>query len=247
MADWSGGKQMKECSRSFRALLWIIGILSILAFGCSNEKPDSRAKADSPQGFTFFDLGANSKYSRSVRNRLGRKLGSDSISQQNTIDLSIHDNGFLEKWFPGLADLNRQLNWPVGQRVEHNTTKLMYRQARMKNTPFIYVELFFSEDSMKPLLFRIVAGPDGDSILETIRKKYGPPKEFQWEQKEGRTQYWEDGDAVFIVSSYKTRQDTPEYLFCIYYVDNLKEMLTAEEALREAEDARIRKAGESAF
>ena len=123
----------------------------------------------------------------------------------------------------------------------------MYRHARMKNTPFIYVELFFSDDTLKPLLFRIVAGPDGNAILKTIRKKYGPPKEFQWEQKEGSTQYWEDGDNVFIVSSYKTRWDTPEYLFCIYYVDNLKEMLSAEEALREAKDERIRRAGESAF
>ena len=109
------------------------------------------------------------------------------------------------------------------------------------------MELFFSDDTLKPLLFRIIAGADGDAILETIRKKYGPPKEFQWEQKEGRTQYWEDGDNVFIVSSYKTRWGTPEYLFCIYYVDKLKEMLTAEEALREAENERIRRAGESAF
>lgn len=238
---------MEKSRRSFRAVLWIIGILGILALGCSEEKPDSKAETDPLQGFTFFDLGDNSKYTRSVRNRLGGKLGSDSISQKNTIDLSIHDNGFLKKWFPGLADLNRQLNWPAGQRVEHNTTKLMYRQARMKNTPFIYVELFFSDDTLKPLLFRIIAGSDGNAILETIRKKYGPPKEFQWAQKEGRTQYWEDGDNVFIVSSYKTRWDTPEYLFCIYYVDNLKEMLTAQEALREAEDERIRRAGESAF
>ncbi len=238
---------MEESRRSFPAVLWIIGILSILVLGCSEEKPDSKAEIDPPKGFTFFDLGANSKYSRSLRSRLAEKLGSDAISQKNTIDLSIHDNGFLKKWFPGLADLNRRLNWPAGQRVEHNTTKLIYRHARMKNTPFIYVELFFSDDTLKPLLFRILAGPDGDAILETIHKKYGPPKEFQWKQKEGRTQYWEDGANVFIVSSYKNRLGTPEYLFCIYYVDNLKEMLTAEEARRKAEDARIRRAGESAF
>ena len=238
---------MEESNRSFQAVLWIIGILGILALSCSDEKPESRTETDPPQGFTFFDLGANSKYSRSVRNRLSEKLGSDAISQKNTIDLSIHYKGFLEKWFSGLADLNRRLNWPAGQRVEHNTTKLMYRNALMKNTPFIYVELFFSDDTMKPLLFRIVAGPDGDPILDTIREKYGPPKEFQWKQKVGTTQFWEDGHNVFITSAYKNRRDTPEYLFCIYYVDNLEEMLTAEEARREADDTRIRKAGESAF
>ncbi len=238
---------MEANRRSFRVTLWIIGMISILSFGCSNEKPESKVEADSPQGFTFFDLGANSKYSRSVRDRLGKKLGSDSISQKNTIDLSIQDSGFLEKWFPALADLNRKLNWPAGQRVEHDTTKLMYRYARMENTPFIYVELFFSDDTLKPLLFRITAGPDGDAILETIHKKYGPPKEFQGKKKKGRTQYWEDGDNIFIVSSYKNRLGTPEYLFYIIYADNLKEMLTAEEVKRKAEDARVRKAGESAF
>ena len=233
--------------RSFRASLWVIGILSILVLGCSNEQTENRTKTGPLKGFTFFDLGADSKYSRSVRDELDAKLGSDSISQNNTIDLSIHEQGFLEKWFPALAELNGRLNGSPGQRVEHNTTKLMFRYARAKNTPFLYVELFFSDDTLKPLLFRITAGPDGNAILETIRKKYGHPKEFQWGQKEGRTQYWEDGDNVFIVSSYKNRRGAPEYLFCIYYVDNLKKMLTEEEARKKAEDARIRKAGESAF
>ena len=238
---------MHENRQSFRTVLWIIGILSILALGCSNEQAENRAKTGPIKGFTFFDLGANSRYSRSVRDELDANLGSDAISHENTIDLSIHDQGFLEKWFPALAELNQRLNGSPGQRVEHNTTKLMFRYARAKNTPFIYVELFFSDDTLKPLLFRIEAGPDGNAILETIRKKYGPPKEFQWEQKEGRTQYWEDGDNVFIVSSYKNRRGIPEYLFCIYYVDNLKEMLTEEEARKKAEDAKIRKAGKSAF
>ncbi len=60
---WTGsvGKLMEENRRSFRAVLWIIGILGILALGCSEEKPDSRAETDPSQGFTFFDLGANSK------------------------------------------------------------------------------------------------------------------------------------------------------------------------------------------
>ena len=238
---------MEKSGRAFRAVMWIIGILGILALGCSEEKPDRRAETEPLQGFTFLGLGANSKYSRSVRAALREKLGSDAFSRNNTIDLSIHENGFLEKWFSGLADLNRQLNWPAGQRIEHNTTKLMYRSAHTKNTPFIYVELFFSDDTLKPLLFRIVAGSDGDAILETIRKKYGPPKEFQWEQKEGRTQYWEDGDNVFIVSSYKTRRNITEYLFCIYYVDNLKELLSAEDARRKAEDARTKGAAKSVF
>ncbi len=233
--------------QSFRAVLWLIGIMGILVLGCSEEKADNRPNKEVPNGFTFFDLGADSRYSGSVRDELDSKLGSDAISHNNTIDLSIHEQGFLEKWFPAIAELNQRLNESPGKRVEHNTTKLMFRYARAKNTPFIYVELFFSDDTLKPLLFRIEAGPDANAILETIRKKYGQPKEFEWAQKEGRTQYWKNGDNVFIVSSYKNRRGAPEYLFCIYYVDNLEEMLTAEETRKKAEDARVRKAGKSAF
>ncbi len=238
---------MRDNRRIFQTGLWLTGILAMVALGCSEEKKDAKVNTEPPQGFTFFDLGANSKYSRSVRDRLEKKLGSDAVSQRNTIDLSIHEQGFIEKWFPAIADLNRRLNGSPGRRVEHDTTKLMYRYARAKNTPFLYVELFFYDQTQKPLVFRIEADPDGNAILETIRKKYGTPKKFQWEQKDGQTEYWEDDGNVFIVSSYKNRLGAPEYLFCIYFVDNLKEMLADEETQRKSEDARIRKAGESAF
>ena len=133
------------------------------------------------------------------------------------------------------------------QRVEHDTTKLVYRYARKQNTPFTYVELFFSDDSRKPLLFRITAGPEGAAIVDTILKKYGPPQEFEWGQREGRTLFWEKGRDVFAVSSFRNHLDDLEYLFCIYFVDNLEEMLRVEEARRLAEKGRIRKAGKSAF
>ncbi len=52
---------------------------------------------------------------------------------------------------------------------------------------------------------------------------------------------------MFAVSSFRNHLDDPEYLLCIYFVDNLEEMLRAEEARRHAEEERIRKTGKSAF
>lgn len=240
---------MEKRGLPFFLKMWIIGILGILALGCSGEGTDTQIEPAAKEGFTFFDLGANSLYSRSVRHRLGQKLGSDAISHRNTIDLSIHYDGFLERHFPRLSELNRELNWPPRQRVEHNTTKLMYRHARAKNTPFIYVELFFSDDTQKPLLFRISTGADGAAIVDTIRKKYGQPKQVEWkeEEEEGQTLFWEDGKEIFIVSSTKDRRNNPEYLFCIYFVGNLEEMLATEKDSRMPKEKKAQKTGQSAF
>jgi hypothetical protein len=163
------------------------------------------------------------------------------------MDLSINYKGFLEEHFPALSELNQRLNWPPRQRVEHETTKLVYRYARKQNTPFNYVELFFSDDSLKPLFFKITAGPEGGSMVDTILKKYGQPKEFAWGQMEGRTLFWEEGRDVFMVSSFINRWNSREYLICIYFVENLEEMLKSEETRRVAEKERMRKAGRSAF
>jgi hypothetical protein len=233
----------------FSSLVCIAAILipASLPLGCSRDEPSPQNKPSGTQGFTFFDLGANSQYSDSIRRDLRQKLGSDAISQKNTMDLSIHYQGFLEEHFPALAELNQRLNWPPRQRVEHDTTKLTYRYARKQNTPFTYVELFFSDDTRKPLFFRITAGPEGAPIADTILKKYGPPQEFEWGQKEGRTLFWKEGRDVFVVSSFRNSRNDLEYLLCIYFVDNLEEMLRAEEASSLVKEDRIRRAGKSAF
>jgi len=233
----------------FFSLVCITAILisASLPLGCSRDEPRTQSKPSETEGFTFFDLGADSQYSHSIRQDLRQKLGSDAVSQKNTMDLSIHSPGFLEEHFPALAELNQRLNWPPRRRVEHDTTKLVYRYAKKQNTPFTYVELFFSDDTQKPLFFRITAGAEGAAIMETILKKYGPPQEIEWGQGGGRTLFWEEGRDVFVASSFRNQRDDLEYLLCIYFVDNLEEMLRAEEARRLAEEERIRKAGKSAF
>ena len=227
--------------------LWLVATLIFLNLGCNNEKPKSTPQPKVIQGFAFFDLGANSHYSSAVRRKLGRKLGSDAISRQNVIDLTINSNAFFKKHFPQLFNLNHQLNQPEGQRVEHNTTKLMYRYARLKETPFMDVMLYFSNDTGKPLFFKISAGPGAAAIVETIKEKYGPPEEFEWDDKDGRTIFWKDDKDFFVVSSTKDRLSNPKYLFYIYYVNNLEKMLATEKARKLPEQEKIREAGESAF
>jgi hypothetical protein len=227
--------------------MWLVAILLCLSYGCSNENSKTPSQPEAIKGFAFFDLGANSRYSSAVRRKLGEKLGSDAISRQNVIDLTIDSNAFFEKHFPHLFELNRQLNLPEGERIEHNTTKLMYRYARLKETPFNDITLYFSNDTGKPLFFKISAGPDAAAIVETIKKKYGTPEQFQWQDKDGQTIFWKDHKDFFVVSSTKDRLGNPEYLFCIYYVKNLEEMLAMENARNLSEQERIREAGESAF
>ena len=227
--------------------IWLVAILLCLNYGCSNENSKTPSQPEAIKGFAFFDLGANSHYSNAVRRKLGEKLGSDAISRQNVIDLAIDSNAFFGKHFPQLFELNRQLNLPEGERIEHNTTKLMYRYARLKETPFNDITLYFSNDTGKPLFFKIFAGPDAAAIVETIKKKYGTPEQFQWQDRDGQTIFWRDRKDFFVVSSTKDRLGNPEYLFCIYYVKNLEEMLAMEKARNLTKQEKIREAGESAF
>ncbi|MCD6293519.1 MAG: hypothetical protein J7M20_01050 [Deltaproteobacteria bacterium] len=227
--------------------LWLIAILVCLNLGCSNEDSKTVPQPKIIRGFAFFDLGANSHYSSAVRRKLGEKLGSDAISRQNVIDLTLYSNAFFKKHFPQLFNLNRQLNLPEGQRIEHNTTKLMYRYARLKETPFMDIMLYFSNDTGKPLFFKISAGPGAAAIVEAIKEKYGPPEQFEWDNKDGRTLFWKDGKDSFIVSLTQDRLGNPVYLFCIYYVNNLEEMLAMEKAGKLTEQEKVREAGESAF
>ena len=238
---------MKQHRSLMLLTIWLGAILVCLNLGCSNENSKIPPQPKVIRGFAFFDLGANSHYSSAVRRKLGEKLGSDAISRQNVIDLTIYSNAFFKKHFPQLFKLNRELNLPEGQRIEHNTTKLMYRYARLKETPFIDITLYFSNDTGKPLFFKISAGPGAAAIVETIKEKYGPPEQFEWDDKAGRTLFWKDGKDFFIVSSTKDRLGNPEYFFCIYYVNNLEEMLAMENARKLSEQEKIREAGESAF
>jgi hypothetical protein len=226
--------------------LVLLIVLAMLT-ACSGKKSETSEPAATHQGFSFFDLDANSRYSDSTRDALDQKLGSDAIAHSNTMDLTIRHDLFLKRYFPHLHELNLSLNWPPRERVEHHTTKLMYRYAQKQGVPFRYVELFFSDYTQKPLFFRILAGPDGAPVLDSIKEKYGPPKEIEAQAQEGKIIFWQKDKDVFLVLASKDRYDHPEFTFCIYYVANLEQLLNTEKQERQAKAEKIRKAGKSAF
>ena len=167
-----------HCIHKFILFGLVFSLALLFFFSCDEKKePAENQAAQVPSdSFTFFDLGGQSALSKSVRNDLNQRLGRHAIEHRSIIDLDINFYGFLKKYFPPLYELNQNLNSPPGERIEHNTVKLMYRYARKENVPFDYVELVFSNYSQHPLLFRINFQKDEANIIETLKTKYGEPR-----------------------------------------------------------------------
>jgi len=125
----------------------------VLSCGDGGEPADRPTPRPGPESFTFFDIGRNSMFSDRIRVGLTDRLGNDAIERRSIVDLEINYKGFLRDHLPELDALNRQLNHPPGERVEHDVIRLMYRYARTRNSPFDYVELVFDGQSHRPLVF----------------------------------------------------------------------------------------------
>jgi hypothetical protein len=224
-------------------ILCIIGlIVLIVAREDKNEFATSGLKS-----FTFFDIGANTTFSKDLRKVLSDKLGTDAIQYRNLIDLEINFRGFLKRYFPELHELNQRLNYPPGERVDHNTVKLMYRYFKKKEAPFHYVELMFANHSNKPLFIKIMLKKDSSAIIDAIERKYGQPLTIEWKDGVGRTEYWKNDRDYLIASIAPNRQDRLEYQIMIFYVDNLQELVNREEKERRQREEQRRQAGEIAF
>jgi hypothetical protein len=216
---------------------------------CGEKKEpakDQRAQAQS-DGFTFFDLGKDSKLSKSIRSDLRQRLGRDAIEGRGIIDLEINYYGFLDQYFSSLNELNRALNYPLGERIEHNIVKLMFRYARKENLPFDYVELVFSNYSQRPLLFRINFKKDEANIVQTLKSKYGEPRPIDWKNKGGQSMYWNKNNDILIVSLVPDQFGNPEYQIRIFFVENIKALLTTESAEKEKQKSKRARSGKTAF
>ena len=224
--------------------------LTLLVFPSCGEKkepakdPGVQAQSDS---FTFFDLGKNSRLSKSIRNDLRQRLGRDAIEGRGIIDLEINYYGFLDQYFSSLNELNRQLNSPPGERIEHNIVKLMYRYARKENLPFDYVELLFSNYSQHPLLFRINFKKDEANIVQTLKSKYSDPRLIDWKNKGGQSMYWDKNNDILVVSLVPDQFGNPEYQISIFFVENIKALLKTESAEKESQESQRAKSGKTAF
>jgi len=208
-------------------------VLLVILLSILFRSPDKTATVSSAdllgapvKGFSFLDLHADSILTDDVRNRLKEILGSEAIETNTVLDLELHYPGLLERYFPALYQLNKQLNYEGSRRVriEHNTTKLIYRYSKA----FHYVELFFSNDTRKPLLFRIRAKRDGSDYLATLRQKYGKPQEITWKEQRGKSLFWHRGKDVLILSLFPDQYDQPQFEIMICHVGNIENLLTEE-------------------
>jgi hypothetical protein len=230
----------------FCALTLIFGMA---AAGCSDQKETPAVRQEQPDtsSFTFFNIGRNTVYTDAVRDDLQRQLGNDAIERRSILDLSINFPGFLEANFPLLAELNRRLNYPPGERVEHDTVKLMYRYARKKDVPFDYVAVVFSGDTRKPLLIRIHFQRDEADVVGTLKNKYGKPKIIEWNEGNGRSLFWSLDNDLLIVSLVPDQFGRPEYQVLIYFVDNIQTLVKMEETARTERKQDQMRTGSKAF
>ena len=244
---WIRGKKSQP-PKPLCAILIIVLIPVLLSCSDSREPDDSTAPAAvMPESFTFFDLGINSRLNKKVREELGNKLGRDAIEQRSILDLEINYTGFLKEYFPDVNELNQNLNFPPGERVEHNTVKLMYRYAQKKNVPFDYVELVFSNYTKAPVLFRINFREDEAGIIKTLEAKYGQPQVVHWKEENGNSMYWMKNGDFLIISLVPDQFGNPTYQIVIYFAKNLEQLIATEKDERKEKSLERTQSGKTAF
>lgn len=228
----------------------MLTVLILVFISCSDNRQQEAATAPAaamPESFTFFDLGINSRLDETTRDDLSDKLGRDAIEHRSIMDLEINYKGYLQTYFPQLHELNLALNFPPGERVEHNTVKLMYRYAQKKNVPFDYVELVFSNYTRAPLLFRINFRQDDAGIVATLKSKYGQPQVIAWEEENAQSGYWTKNRDVLIVSQVPDQFGNPRYQIVIYFVKHLEQLIATEKKERLEKTRQRTQSGKTAF
>jgi hypothetical protein len=229
-------------------ILAFIGFLSILNSCGDNRGPVETAPATvKSESFTFFELGANTKLTDQIREDLGKKLGRDAIEGRGILDLDTNYSGFIKKYLPKINELNQKINFPTGERVEHNILKLMYRYARRVNAPFDYVSLVFSGYTKTPLLFKINFKTDETGIVETLKTKYGSPQVIEWMKENGKSMVWRKNMDVLLVSLVPNQFGRHEYQIVIYFVQNLKELIDIEKNEAKRGEQQRATTGKTAF
>ena len=229
------------------ALLSLLSFSILISCGDNRESAETVAANAKSDSFTFFDLGTNTKLTEHIREDLGQKLGRDAIERRSILDLNTNYAGFIRKYLPEIDKLNREINFPPGERVEHNTVKLMYRYAHRKNTPFDYVELVFSEYTKTPLLFKINFQIDETGIVETLKNKYGSPQVIDWKEENGKSMVWQKNMDVLLVSLVPDQFGQHEYQIVIYFVQNLKQLIEIEKNELKKREQQRAKSGKTAF
>jgi hypothetical protein len=248
-AVWGSYMQLKFKLQNKTVCIYALcGLLSIsLSCGDNRQSAETVPAAVNSESFTFFEIGTNTRLTEQIREDLGEKLGRDAIEGRGILNLNTNYAGFIAKYLPEINELNQQLNFPTGERVEHDIVKLMYRYARKKNTPFDYVALIFSEYTRTPLLFKINFKIDESGIIETLKTKYGTPQVIEWKEENGKSMVWRKNTDVLLVSFVPDQFGRHEHQIVIYFVQNIKQLIKKEnEELKKGKQQRT-KSGRTAF
>uniref|UniRef100_A0A7C4RST9 Uncharacterized protein n=1 Tax=Desulfatirhabdium butyrativorans TaxID=340467 RepID=A0A7C4RST9_9BACT len=200
-----------------------------------------------PESFTFFDLGANSRFTKAIREDLRERLGSDAISYRGITDLAFFDASVMQVHFPTILDRHRALNTPPGERVEHDIVKLTYRYAWKRESPFKLIDLVFSNVNGLPLYFVIGMTREGSDIIAALVEKYGEPQRFPGAQERQIIRCWEKNGDMLIVSEKPDRFGNPEYQVYIVFVNSIDQLIAHEREQAKRKEEKIRKAADKAF
>lgn len=234
-----------------KTISFFVIIINLILFSVScGDKQETAPPQPAPEhsdSFTFFDIGKNTIITGNVRDRLNKILGDDAIEPRNIIDLEINYKGFLKEYFADLDELNKKLNSPLGERVEHNTVKLVYRYMRNKNVSFEYVELVYSEYTQRPVLIKIHFKKDAVNPIKTLKEKYGAPESIKWGGKTSKSLYWKKSNDVLILSFVPDQFGKPKCQIIIYFKDALEDLLKDEQNEKEKTRRERTKSGKTAF
>jgi hypothetical protein len=222
-------------------------ILPNVSCGDKQETAPPQPSPENSDSFTFFDIGENTIISGKVREGLNKILGDDAIEPRNIIDLEINYEGFLKEYFEDLDKLNKKLNSPLGERVEHNTVKLMYRYMQNKNDSFEYVELVYSEYTRRPVLIKIHFKNDGVNTIETLKQKYGAPESIKWGGETSKSLYWKKNNDLLILSFVPDQFGRPKCQIIIYFKNALEKLLKDEQKEKEKTRRERTNSGKTAF
>jgi len=235
-------------SRRYAAAVFLAFCASFL-FSCG-EQSDPQAPEPPPgksEGFSFFELTAESRLTSELRKELEKKLGSDAVSRKSPLNLEIAPKTFLQEHFPQIHALNQRLNYSPRERIEHNVTKLMYRYPGKKQVPFSFVELIFSNYTGKPMVFHTSAKQEGAIVIQTLEEKYGEPRVAQWDEGRQRALYWRKEGELMVVYALRDRFGNPEYQVQLLFFEAIEELLRTEEKEREAREREKKEAVRDAF
>jgi len=199
------------------------------------------------EGFTFFDVHRTTVLTRSLRRSLSQTLGADAIAHTNPIDLTVVNPDFFRSYLSELHQLNQRLNPPLGERREHDTTRLTYHRAQRQNMPFRYVELVFSNRSGLPLYFTINPSEDFAASIAALKSKHGEPRTVTLDTQTAPVLIWEQEGDILVASTFPRKSGRTSQELRIYFVNNLKQFVESEAQARARQDSGTREAVKRAF